>query len=648
MKWARASGVRVLGIAVALAIMVAVILDLAGVKNWRTQAAAAIAVAAAAVLGNVVKEWLSTSLSAWAETQEVSARAIFMPGGRLRRVSEITDPISVGVRPASPRTAPGDGRADRVPVYVRRDVDGELRAALAGGGFVVLVGDATAGKTRSAFEAMKTVLPDHRFIAPTKLQDVTAAVQKAATKRNCVLWLDNLQHFLGPGGLTRKEIAELLDGPDHHRVVLATLRATDESRLAVGAGSATEQLVHIGQGVVDQVHHRVFVERLFTPGELARANELARQDSRLADAVNHAGNCGVGEYLACGPQLYADWQGAWSRGNRPRGAALITAAVDCRRAGFTGPLPRLLLDEIHAIYIDQRGGSQLYPETLAQAWDWAVMPRESGSAPLRYIDTDRCDVFDYLIDEFQRRAGEWAPPDIVRAALSYAGPEDASMIAAAAWRQGRYELAEIAIRKVYDSVLGVSASDHRDALAARNNLAVVLHAQRRLDEAEAEYRAILHEMVATLGTDHPEMLAVRNNRAAILHSQGRLTEAEGEYRAILRVRTQILGTGHAETLAVRNNLAVVLHAQRRLTEARAEYLAILEARTEVLSDDHPSTLLTRNNHAVVLADLGLLDEAEAEYRAVLDLRTSVLGADHPHTKISRENLASLLARRSAG
>ena len=72
------------------------------------------------------------------------------------------------------------------------------------------------------------------------------------------------------------------------------------------------------------------------------------------------------------------------RGHHPRGAALIAAAVDCRRAGFAGPLPRLLLDELHSAYLEQTAAARSYPETLAQAWSWAVRPRNSGSAPLRY------------------------------------------------------------------------------------------------------------------------------------------------------------------------------------------------------------------------------------------------------------------------
>ncbi len=637
----------VLILAGAFSIVVAVFLNEAGVKNWRTQAGAAVAAAAVTLLGNFIKEWLTGILNTRAKLDEERAKYLVMRNEKLPRIREVTDPISIGVHPAPPRSSAdhlAEDMGDRVPIYAQRDVDSELHTALSHSGFLVLVGDATAGKTRAAFEAIRAVLPDYLFIAPSELKGVRVAVQEAAATRKCVLWLDELQDFLGPDGLTRKAIAELLLGTGHHRVILATMRATEESRLATGARRPGESL-RLSQSVVGQAH-RIFVERLFSAAERARVQELAGQDSRLADAISHAGNYGIGEYLACGPQLSAEWQDAWARGNHPRGAALIAAAVDCRRAGFTGPMPRPLIEELHSVYLEQHNGSSLYPETLEEAWDWAIQLRESGSAPLRTIDPDRCDVFDYLIDELQRRAGEVPPESTARAALSYAGPDAAGAIALTAWRQGRYDLAELAIRKVVDTIGKRSGPNDPDILAVRNNLAAILHAQGRLGEAEAEYRAILQARTEPFSPERPEFLAVRSNLAAALHVQGRLGEAEAEYLAILKTLTELLGPDHPDTLAVRNNLAVALHGERRLGEAMTEYQAILTARTEVLGADHPDTLITRNNLAVVLENLGRLDEAEAEYRAVLDARTRVLGPDHPHTKISRSNLESLRSKRS--
>jgi eukaryotic-like serine/threonine-protein kinase len=643
----RFSAAPVIILAGAFSLAVAVFLDEAGVKNWRTQASAAVAAAAVTLLGNFIKERLTGIFNTRTKLDEERGRYLVMRKERLPRVREITDPIAIGVHPAPPRSSarhPAEATGDRVPVYVQRDIDDKLRSALSHSGFVVLVGDATAGKTRTAFEAMRAVLPDHLFIAPSELEGVRVAVQEAAATRKCVLWLDELQDFLGPDGLTRRAVADLMQGTDHHRVILATMRAAEESRLATGDGPAGGSLRLI-QSVVDQAR-RIFVERLFNEAERARVQELAGQDSRLADAIGHADNFGIGEYLACGPQLSAEWQDAWARGNHPRGAALIAAAVDCRRAGFTGPMPRSLINELHSVYLEQHNGSSLYPETLEDAWNWTTKRRESGSAPLRTIDLDRCDVFDYLIDEFQRQAGEVPPESTARIALIHAGPDAAGAIALTAWRQGRYELAELAIRKVVGAIGQRPDPNDPDTLAVRNNLAAILHAQGRLSEAVAEYRAILQTHTEPFGLERPEFLAVRSNLAAALYAQGRPGEAGAEYLAILQTLIKLLGEDHPDTLAVRNNLAVALHGDRRFAEAMAEYQTIVTARTKMLGADHQDTLITRNNLAVVLENLGRVAEAEAEYRAVLDARMRLLGSDHPHTKISRGNLESLLRKHS--
>lgn len=578
-------------------------LDRVGLASRGTAIGAGVAAWLAALASAVTQQRVTRWLDRRSALREAAAKGIYLLNRRLPLVSELIDPVEIGVHPAAERRVAKGRPADRAPAYVRRDVDRALRDALSEGGFTLLVGDATAGKTRTAYEAMRTVLPGHVFIAPSSADGVSAAVAEAQRRQNCVLWLDDLQVFLSPGGgITRKDIAALVTGAGHRRVVLATMRAVDESRLTgggPGAAAGTEanaQFIRIGQNVLDQVRHRFFVERLFSVDEQVRARELASSDPRLADALSHAGLSGIGEYLAWGPQLYNQWEDAWARHNRPRAAALIAVAVDCRHAGFTGPLPRRLLDALHESYLDKRGGYDLNPEDLDDAWGWALAPRESGSAPLRRVGEDHCDVFDYLVDESRRRDGGMAAEVIARASLEHASPADAGSIASTAWRQRRHDLAEAALRRQYAAVSREAGADAPVVLAIRNNLAIMLQVRRRLAEAEAEYRAILAEAVA----GQLDVLQVQSNLAAVLHEQYRLPEAEAEYRAVF----------------------AALAAQ-----------ASPASRLDVLK--------LRNNFAALLAGTGRLDEAEAEFGAVLEIRTRDLGPDHPLTRDSRENLAAV-------
>src|SRR5690349_19449488 len=114
------------------------------------------------------------------------------------------------------------------PEYVPRDADNgesgvraKVAAAARHGGFVLLVGGSSAGKTRSAFEAVAALLPDWWLVQPAPPGAAAALSREAAPQT--VVWLDELQRYLdGEHGLTGADIRALL-GPPHPAVIIATL-----------------------------------------------------------------------------------------------------------------------------------------------------------------------------------------------------------------------------------------------------------------------------------------------------------------------------------------------------------------------------------------------------------------------------------------
>ncbi len=571
---------------------------------------------------------------------------LVLADGRLPKVRDITDPVMLGVHQAAASTIVArDGQAvSGPPAYVPRDVDAELREHLTGAGFVLLVGDSTAGKSRAAFEAVSATLSGHVLIRPSGREAVAAAVDRAARERRCVLWLDDLEGYLGTGGLPAAQLGRLLRGEGHHRVIVATIRPAEQARITANApgDDAGRQASRDIRQVLDQAHP-ILVARMFTGDELKRARTRC-WDPRIAEAIDHAATYGIAEYLAAGPELLRMWEDARATdGPNARGAALVAAAIDIRRAGYTFPIPRALLDHVHEQYLADPEDAQAPREPATSAWDWATTCPHWATTPLlRPAGPDLVEVFEYLVDTVQRRVGPLGPvPEpAVRAAIDSASPVDSDSLAATAYAQGRYSLAEHAWRKTYHAKASDPAigPDHPDTLDSRSNLARVLAARAdradraRLDEAEAEYRAVLDGRTRVLGPDHPDTLDSRGDLARVLATRAdraRLEEAEAEYRAAVEGRTRVLGPDHAGTLDSRSNLALVLADRGRLEEAEAEYRAVLEARTRVLGPDHAGTLDTRSNLARVLAARGRLEEAEAEYHAVLEARTRVLLPDRP-------------------
>jgi hypothetical protein len=151
--------------------------------------------------------------------------------GQFPRTGQLIDPILLGVHPAADldrESAPVLlDLPTNVPVYIPRDVDAKLDAALAGGRLVLIVGDSAAGKSRAAYEAMRRLPGDRRVLIPSHLDSIQILMDNGIELQSLVLWLDDLEHFIGPGGLDLPLLRRLLGGGDRRVSILATMRASE-------------------------------------------------------------------------------------------------------------------------------------------------------------------------------------------------------------------------------------------------------------------------------------------------------------------------------------------------------------------------------------------------------------------------------------
>jgi hypothetical protein len=462
--------------------------------------------------------------------------------GRLPAVRDVTDVIAIGVHPTTPAGDTASVRS-RVTPFVRRDRSDDIETALRTHPFVLIVGDSTAGKTRAAFEAAATVLPDYAFISPdpSDRTSVSVALAAAERRRPALLWLDDLERYLGAGGLTAHTLRTLITPSARPRIVLlATIRAQERARYGGSPTPDSRGDQRSGQDVLT-LAHEVRLDRRWTSGEVQRA-EAWRADARISKAIDSSGRYGIAERLAAGPELMAAWQDAWApEGRHTRGAALVAAAVDAYRAGWHGPLPATVLQRLHEHYLQARGGIALRPEPWPDAVAWATTPLYATSSLLAPANppVDMLLAFDYLPDALD---AEWRrhpiPPEAWTALITEADPQTCEMIGWNAIHHTQFDVARTAFQKALDG--GV--------LIAATGLANLLGDALQPGEACQVLREVLS--TAPPNTDPHVLIELRLSLAWFTGQSGHHQEALEASEAARRQAEQLLGSDDKLTLRI--------------------------------------------------------------------------------------------------
>jgi tetratricopeptide (TPR) repeat protein len=461
---------------------------------------------------------------------------------------------------------------------------------------------------------------------------------------------------------------------------MATMR--DGALNQYQAGNSDDTGGQIGRNVrrVLEQAQKIRVDPFLSTTERAEADKLS--DPRIREALTHAGTYGLAEYLAAGPELLARYSEAWGGGN-PVGAALVAAAVDCRRAGLTKAAPKELLEELRFTYLGKSGRDRLRREDLAVAWAWATNGSEAGIPLLLEVHHSAYVVFDYLVDHAQgnRTAESNVPREVLGRILVDADAGEAQMIGWTARSQGYDDVTCRAFAQSYKALIASLGADHPQTLYAQASVAYAKYCLGHWKEAMSALQAVIARSTRVLGSRDPLTLSSRIDLTYLLTDTRRLHEAEAEFKSILKVLSAdddqyitaqnglaitYLESGQPElaerqfqkvitamagrygpdnrgTLTPRCYRALAIERQGRLDEAEYEQRTVLRELEAAYGGEYMVTLQSRSNLAEVLRKQGRLIESEQEYTSVLEVRTIVFGEDHPATLGGAACLAAVIA-----
>jgi TPR repeat protein len=396
-----------------------------------------------------------------------------LPHGRLPLVTDL-DPYTLGATPSGYGNAETYGQRDE---YVRRTQDVPLTAALRPGRLVILVGPSKAGKTRTAFEALRghSHWGGALLVAPAPRSLARLAEHPALGSSDpLVIWLDDLPRFLPPAGnLSPATISRLLDRPGP-AVLLATLRAEQRELLRGPEGELTREV----RMVLDNAISIELASTRDDPAEQAWAAAVYPQVGSRPE--------GLAEILAGAPELLRRYRDVAAAD--PPLHTLVQTCVDWARCGLTRPVPEPdLLALTRDALEEKRPDLDLRDDEMDEVLRRARKPI-AGGGQVALIRTRRLtgrsrgyEAFDYLIAVDDGQGGERARPvtdTTWRCILDRAADEDAFRIGAAAYRRDNLSVAVTASRR------GAEAG-HTDAQTFLGALFAYFVEPRELAEARA-------------------------------------------------------------------------------------------------------------------------------------------------------------------
>jgi tetratricopeptide (TPR) repeat protein len=465
--------------------------------------------------------------------------------------------------------------------YIHRDDEQVVLNYLDNNRPILLVGPSMVGKTKMAAQVITGSFGSWPVIVPDSKRAFAELDAADLIVKGCVIWLDDLDHLIGPDGIRSGTLQRLVATGNK---VIATMRAAEYDKFR------PTDLIRPPEWDVISGFERIFVTRHLTDREQVRL-DAAINDLEIKTQIR---KIGIGEYVGAAHQI-VEALNLGAAGVGGIGYAMVLGAADWRRAGLNRPIPFSLLPKLAAPHLDERRLARLIDTVaVSEGLSWATREINPNVSLLEPASIDTYAVYDYALDFIISQdvpildqawnviLDQASPSELIRIGYTAMAIHGRPDMAARAW-------------------LAASDSGNADAaLRAMNNLGHLARKQGAPEIARQAFQQVLDSGDA----DHAPIAAF--NLGIVLSEAGDTAGAMAAYQ-------QAIDSGHSHVAPMAmTNLGSLLREQGENERAREIFQKVLD------SGDADHTPMAAANLGILLRKLGDAEGAMAAYQRAID------------------------------